>query len=528
MKRFLSIAAAFAMIFGAASCQREPVPGQKGDCKVSFNVVIPEDVVTKAQISDGSTVDELLYEVYVGGEEMYYGSVQPTAPGSRQFVLELDLVTNMTYDILFWAQKKGAGHYKTSDLRRISTSYGTAANDETRDAFYGSVTGFTATGIATERTVTLKRPFAQINFGSSPNDWAKAGPFIRESGLKSKVIFEGAHIGFNVATGDVLPATSNASFTLALAPASEHMDGKDDYTASDYLTYNRSSYGWIGMNYIFAPKNEGALNKVIGYFVHDKNNEDIALKKVVYNVPFKQNYRTNILGEIFTGGNKFTVVIEPAFDNNPIENYPDYTIAEPLMFAFENGGSITLGDNVVIPSPLILDGNKELILNLNGKSITPARDMWNTADGIWSMISVRNGAKLTINGNTRSSIVAKENDSYVIDVRGGATVTINSGNYVGNISAVYVEEGTANINGGHFSIQQLSEPANGGDERFTLNCKDASYTAGTAAINVTGGSFVNFNPANNLAEGAGTNFVTAGTVSSTTDSNGKVTYTVAQ
>lgn len=56
----------------------------------------------------------------------------------------------------------------------------------------------------------------------------------------------------------------------------------------------------------------------------------------------------------------------------------------------------------------------------------------------------------------------------------------------------------------------MSGPDNGDDERFTLNCLDANYRDGTATIEVTGGTFNKFDPANNLAEGAGTNFCAAG------------------
>ena len=78
---------------------------------------------------------------------------------------------------------------------------------------------------------------------------------------------------------------------------------------------------------------------------------------------------------------------------------------------------------------------------------------------------------------------------------------------------------------------QLSEPANGGDERFTLNCLDENYTANPRKANivVTGGSFVNFDPSLNLAEGEGTNFVptTGYQVSHTAPENGKTTYIVS-
>ena len=90
---------------------------------------------------------------------------------------------------------------------------------------------------------------------------------------------------------------------------------------------------------------------------------------------------------------------------------------------------------------------------------------------------------------------------------GGGKVTINDGEFVGNISAIYVFEGEAIIKGGKYSIQQLSSQ---GDERFTLNLYDANRTNGTAKLTVSGGEFSKFNPANNLAEGENTNFVADG------------------
>ena len=46
--------------------------------------------------------------------------------------------------------------------------------------------------------------------------------------------------------------------------------------------------------------------------------------------------------------------------------------------------------------------------------------------------------------------------------------------------------------------------------KYTLNCLDANYKAGTAKINVLGGEFYKFDPSNNEAEGPSTNFVVEG------------------
>ena len=553
MKKIISIAAAAATIFGAASCQKDLIPGKDGDSKVTFSVVIPDEVATKA-ISDGLTVDELKWEVYDhdNNKELYSGTVSESVivNGKRQFVLELNLVSNLTYDLLFWAQKKGTNYYNTDNLKDVRAYYNenypnswnnshthAYANDEARDAFFGSLKEYQTGGnVATEKTVILKRPFAQINFASSPSDWERAKPFINDGdsntahhGLESQITLENMYTHFNVFTGDVTgEANRKIVFKYALAPASK--DGNSyNNDADNWITYEGAKFGWAAMNYVFAPLNGATSNSLVAEFVHSKNAKDeTALKKTILSVPFKQNYRTNILGEIFTGGNKFTIIVDPGF-NKPD---PGYTLAEPLMIAFENGGNITLNSDVELPSALILKDRKKLTLDLNGYTITPSKNFWSVENSIWSVMSVQGGAELTIKDSKGTgSIVAKENDSYTFDVRDGSKLTIEGGTFVGNISAVYVKQGTANIKGGHYSLMQLSEPENGGDERFTLNCLDENYTANPRKANivVTGGSFVNFDPSLNLAEGEGTNFVptTGYQVSHTAPENGKTTYIVS-
>ena len=81
-----------------------------------------------------------------------------------------------------------------------------------------------------------------------------------------------------------------------------------------------------------------------------------------------------------------------------------------------------------------------------------------------------------------------------------------------------MQRGVAIINGGFFDCD---------GSPYTINCIDSAYKNGTANIIVYGGTFVNFDPSNNTAEGAGTNYVAAGyTVVSEEQSNGDIWYTV--
>ena len=77
----------------------------------------------------------------------------------------------------------------------------------------------------------------------------------------------------------------------------------------------------------------------------------------------------------------------------------------------------------------------------------------------------------------------------------GAVLNISGGTFTATSNAIYVEAGTANITGGTFESP--------------LNCKDGTFGT-TSFMNVSGGRYLNFNPADNDAEGAHTNYVLAG------------------
>ena len=167
---------------------------------------------------------------------------------------------------------------------------------------------------------------------------------------------------------------------------------------------------------------------------------------------------------------------------------------------------VTVTKNIKPENTLVAD-KKNVTLNMNGKTFENTVDLWDKNPNGWSLVSAQNGSSLTIDGN--GTFKAKENDCYAVDVQDGSTVVIKNGTFVGNIHAVYVETGTAIIEGGTYSVQQKYPDASKADE-FVLNCYDANRANGTAKIIVKGGTFINFNPADCQAEGAGTNFVSDG------------------
>ena len=185
-------------------------------------------------------------------------------------------------------------------------------------------------------------------------------------------------------------------------------------------------------------------------------------------------------------------------------------------------GNVTLNGNVNVTENKDDVANRITVtgkttLNLNGKIITP-NDMGNNDTNFTALIV---DADTTINAGVNGGIDTQENGGYGINVRNGATLTINGGTYYGGGTAVQVQKGTLVINDGTFEVEPYSNPTYG--YKFLINCIDAAYKDGTAKIMVRGGSFVNYDPSDSASENPRGNFVDEGY--SCTENNGVWTVT---
>ena len=215
----------------------------------------------------------------------------------------------------------------------------------------------------------------------------------------------------------------------------------------------------------------------------------------------------------------------PDYDKNATY-YPVIDLAG-LKDAIKNGGNVAVDADVEVSGTDTLSQrtiiSKPTTLQLN-KKITSPDNMGNNSSNFIALIVA---ADTTINAGENGGIDTGVNGAYAINVMNGANLVINGGTYYGGGTAVQVQKGTVTINGGHFAVEAFSNPDYGCE--FMLNCIDAAYKNGTAKIIVKGGTFVNFNPADCKAEGAGTNFVADGySVISETKANGDVWYTVVK
>ena len=149
---------------------------------------------------------------------------------------------------------------------------------------------------------------------------------------------------------------------------------------------------------------------------------------------------------------------------------------------------------------------KDITITVCATQDTVESDSFNNTYDANATYPVANVAELK-EALTNGGIDTGVNGGYGINVRNGATLTINGGYYYGGGTAVQVQEGTLVIKGGTFACEPFGDLYG---YNFLINCVDSAYKNGTAKVIIQGGMFINFDPSNNSAEGAGTNFVADG------------------
>lgn len=190
-------------------------------------------------------------------------------------------------------------------------------------------------------------------------------------------------------------------------------------------------------------------------------------------------------------------------------NGTGYATLQAAVDAAKAGDTITLLKDITVDgtdkvtSRTVID--KPITLDLNDKTIKSPDNMGANTN---NFTALHISADVTINATT-GGINTGTNGAYAINVMNGATLTINGGNYYGGGTAVQVQEGTANINGGTFACEPYGDPYG---YKFLINCIDSAYKNGTAKVSIKGGSFVNFDPSDSASENPKGNFCASGYV----------------
>ena len=263
------------------------------------------------------------------------------------------------------------------------------------------------------------------------------------------------------------------------------------------------------------------------YAWDEKNNQIIYISKEGKVIYQNEDFANEDLKFVVANGE----VALPNWANS--ENVVDMTKPTSATFlktVLLEGGNIELGNNITVTSEAASAKNivnkdalvdfKDYVFNLDLPNATGETANWiglHVVSGNITITGSENGGIITPNNEELYAIYIGENYTNPDDIN----VTIKGGKFISGGTAVHVKKGTLKIEGGFF---KSTFP-----EIYAINCTDANFNDGSAKVIITGGTFVNFNPANNPSEGPETNFVADGyKVVSKTQSNGDIWYTVVE
>lgn len=492
--------AAMAVLAGA--CAKEQVgPGDGETTEVSFNVEVPGVSVATKGISDAASVDELvfqafLYRKYKDAETNKDVAEYIPVPELTKVVPVADKKANVTaslvkgqmYSFIFWAQKRGTGYYNVNtnepsaiDLRTITLNYAKVkTNDDLLDAFYAVID--IKSILTIKPNVTLKRALAQINFGSEQSNRQDAKV------SQSSITLKNVPTTFHPLLAGTRSACDNFSEENIVLSYNDVMKEK--------LSVNSVNYDYLATTYVFAPKNDPILVDASAVFKFETGK---TTNVKVPNVSVKQNFRTNIVGNLLLANAEWNVIINPDFQSGDIAY-------DAVSAGLAKGTTVTLSEDYFVADKskgVTLDVGVTSVLNLNGKKFSNENGLED------NKAALQVHGDLTINGDGEVYCEGGADNNAIIVEQGGHLV-INGGTY--NVGAKsnatifvmgpdkYGRNGSVEINGGVFMAKAGSGFVLNQHDDITVNC-----------FSVKGGTFVGFNPASvNEANGAITSFVADG------------------
>lgn len=312
MKNYFHTLLSAAALLMAVSCSPidELFSGENGEAQmVSFTIQAGQEQSRAA--GDGNTVDQVHYEVWDKSTgNLVISSVsgknegEPVAIVDKTATVNIRLVKGLEYEIAFWAHnEQGTGYLIEEGLENIRLKDGVKANKETYDAFYQVLTDYKVSNVV--KTVVLKRPFGQLNVGTSSEDWQKAINLDVEIDRSTISVTQVANV-FNARTGKIARQEGFTQLTFDL-----------EDVLKETFKVEGTSYHYLGMNYFLAD-----TEKTLHDLTITLNDGDKVINTLrIINTPIQRNWRTNIIGDLLTSKENFRVVVEPGFDGDYNENF---------------------------------------------------------------------------------------------------------------------------------------------------------------------------------------------------------------
>ena len=466
MKRFLL---SFVAVVGllATSCVQDATNDMELNKQGVVTFAVDAQHTSRAY-GVAAEANDLYYAVYQNGTLLNEISV---LPGEEPVTLvngaanvSIPLATGLEYEFIFWAASPAAIseelYWLDWDAKTMTLNPDKlVTSDESLDAFYYRGT-FEVSGTAT-RTITLKRPFAQINVATGDTEKAEnAGLTVAQTWFE----VSGAFKTLNLATGFAEGSPVTLNYKAAAKPADEQ------------IRANNKDYDLLGVIYVLANKDESPLNNV--KFSYNRNAGEAAVKSVeVPSAPIKRNARTNLVGNILTSNNGFDVDIDEGFEDT-------FTLEDALANQISNGGVVTLTSDIVLNNNVTgFVISKDTEIDLAGNSITiPDTDASRAASSAKASIftvegdvnfTIKNGTIVipSTNGNLNGTNASTGAGNAIIFDSTGKLVVENvtiEASKRGGWRAIEVYAGEAEINNSTINCYHGSG-VNSSNAKVTLN-----------------------------------------------------------
>lgn len=415
------------MVLMTTACTSEDELIANGDeLNVTFTAVLDQYIDSRA-ISDGSMVDKLIFIAYDENGNEIAGLRQENVPVSGgHATVNTRVVKGHRYTFAFWAQNSNCTAYKFgADYKSLNVDYNGHANDESRDAFYAVNTDFAVDPVTEpfERNVTLHRPFAQLNFGTTTEDLETANAYAPATGSRI-VITDGVFSSLNLLNG-VASNPVRVELTAGAFP-------------SEKLTVEGEQYEYLSMNYLLVNNDRSDITGITMTTIMNREGNDASYPLELETLPVQRNFRTNIVGRLITKAVDFKLVIDASFDGEyvyygdeinwnkqvtePAYSNGTYTINQPTELAWFQDNAPVEGSTIKLMAsfnmnefalkPLLcgarnitIDGNKKTIRGININAAGSAA-LFGNAEGLTVKNLTIENAAVTATPDAQGNAVA--------------------------------------------------------------------------------------------------------------------------
>lgn len=361
--RKILLYSSMALLLGLASCsQDEILDTPVGDGNVNFTVSLAGAEFGTRAFGDGLSATSLKYAVYdvpaqdwVQPNLIYEGSA--SFGNSLTTTISLDLVKGQDYQIAFFAYKNANSVYQfDAENKTVTINYGSMASVSTVkndfDCFYAAEK-FSVASAPVTRQVTLTRPMAQINWGTSDMD----NQFVQNAfGDNIRTKFK------TTACNTLNILDGSASNEVEVYPNSSTKPIEESYATFPV----EGNYTYLNMSYILVPAESSIIDCELEFY---RGSNTLVGTLPVTNVPVERNYRTNIFGKLLTTQNDFDITKDPIYGGETDKELWD---GKPGTLTPDADGnySISTPSELAALAAIVNGGN-----DLNGKTVTLRRDI---------------------------------------------------------------------------------------------------------------------------------------------------------